>query len=88
MKRKMSEMQAAEKVLFLLQIIVSSAVIIFSALKLFGVLDLGLSIAVPLLGVYVLLQGICEWKQSKAMATVSFAVTLFVFACTAAVWFL
>lgn len=88
MKKKILQMSPAQRVLFLLQFLISAAVIIFSMLQLLGFLDFGQAIAVPLLGLLELLQGIREWKQSRSMAVISFAVAGFVFACTAAVWFL
>ncbi len=86
--KRMLQMSLFDRILFLAQILISAAVITFSMLQLLGFLDFGQAIAVPLLGLLELLQGIREWKQCRSMAVISFAVAGFIFACTAAVWFL
>ena len=88
LKKKILQMTPLDRILFLAQILISAAVIVFSVLQLLGFLDVGQAIAIPLLGVLELLQGVREWKKSRGMAAISFAVAVFVFACTAAVWFL
>ena len=88
MRNKLGQMNTREKIIFLLQIAVSVVVLVFSLLTVLGYIEYGLSVTVPLLGVLQIIQGIREWKQSRTMATISFAVAVFVFACSAAVWFL
>lgn len=88
MRNKLRQMNTREKIIFLLQIAVSVVVLVFSLLTVLGYIEYGLSVTVPLLGVLQIILGIREWKQSKPMAVISFAVAVFVFACSAAVWFL
>lgn len=85
MKRRMCEMTGGEKILLVLQIVVSAVVLLISLLVVLDVWDSGLRLAVPLLGALQLISGFREWKHRKAMAVISFSVAAFVFACSAAV---
>lgn len=77
-----------EKVLWILQMAISVAVIILVILKLCDIYAEALNWAVPLLGLTQVIMGLQEWKQSKSMALISFCVAAVVFACTAAVFLL
>ena len=73
MKTKWNEKSTADKVLLVLRIIVSIAVLIGAALQLLGVWDRALNIAVPLLSALILIQSIQEHKeQKKASAIVGY----------------
>ena len=79
MKSKWNSKTPGEKALLLFRIVISAAIVVFALLQLF--------IAVPLMGVNSLLISVQEWKQSRISAIVSLCVAVFVFACTAVVWF-
>lgn len=88
MRNKLRQMNTREKIIFLLQVVVSVVILIFALLTVLGYIEYGLSVTVPLLGVLQIILGAREWKQSRTMAIISFAVAVFLFACSAAVWFL
>ena len=70
MKTKWNEKSTADKVLLVLRIIVSIAVLIGAALQLLGVWDRALSIAVPLLSALILIQSIQEQKENKKASAI------------------
>jgi len=87
MKSKWNSKTPGEKALLLFRIVISAAIVVFALLQLFEVWNKALYIAVPLMGVNSLLISVQEWKQSRISAIVSLCVAVFVFACTAVVWF-
>lgn len=70
MKTKWNEKSTADKVLLILRIIVSIAVLIGAALQLLGVWDRALNIAVPLLSALILIQSIQEQKENKKASAI------------------
>ena len=70
MKTKWNEKSTADKVLLILRIIVSIAVLMGAALQLLGVWDRALNIAVPLLSALILIQSIQEQKENKKASAI------------------
>ena len=70
MKTKWNEKSTSDKVLLVLRIIVSIAVLIGAALQLLGVWDRALNIAVPLLSALILIQSIQEQKENKKASAI------------------
>ena len=70
MKTKWNEKSTADKVLLILRIIVSIAVLIGAALQLLGVWDRALNVAVPLLSALILIQSIQEQKENKKASAI------------------
>ena len=70
MKTKWNEKSTTDKVLLILRIIVSIAVLIGAALQLLGVWDRALNIAVPLLSALLLIQSIQEQKENKKASAI------------------
>ncbi len=70
MKTKWNEKSTADKVLLVLRIIVSIAVLIGAALQIMGVWDRALNIAVPLLSALILIQSIQEQKENKKASAI------------------
>ena len=70
MKTKWNEKSTADKVLLILRIIVSIAVLIGAALQIMGVWDRALNIAVPLLSALILIQSIQEQKENKKASAI------------------
>ena len=70
MKAKWNEKSTADKVLLVLRIIVSIAVLIGAALQIMGVWDRALNIAVPLLSALILIQSIQEQKENKKASAI------------------
>ncbi len=70
MKSKWNEKSTADKVLFVLRIIISIAVLIGAALQIIGIWDKALNIAVPLLSALILIQSIQEQKENKKASAI------------------
>lgn len=70
MKTKWSEKSTVDKLLLVLRIIVSIAVLIGAALQITGVWDKALYVAVPLLSVLILIQSIQEHKEQKIASAI------------------
>ena len=70
MKTKWNEKSTADKVLLILRIIVSIAVLIGATLQIMGVWDRALNIAVPLLSALILIQSIQEQKENKKASAI------------------
>ena len=87
MKKKYNEMTTSNRIMLIVRIIVSICVLIFAALQIFGVWDKAIHLAVPLVGIVLLIQSIQEWKQQRGVAIFGFCVVLFIFFCTFVVWF-
>lgn len=88
MKKKYNEMTASNRIMLIVRIIVSICVLIFAALQIFGVWDKAIHLAVPLVGIVLLIQSIQEWKQQRGVAIFGFCAALFIFFCTLVVWFI
>ncbi len=71
MKTKWNEKSVVDKILFVLRIIVSIAVLIGAALQLLGVWDRALNIAVPLLSALILIQSIQEQKENRKASAIT-----------------
>ena len=70
MKTKWNEKTTADKILLILRIIVSIAVLIGATLQIMGVWDKALNIAVPLLSALILIQSIQEQKENKKASAI------------------
>ena len=88
MKSKWKEFSGEDKIMLVVRIVLSAVVIVLAALQLCGVLERAVSYAVPLLGVYLLILAVQEWKRNRASAILNVCLALFIFAVTCSVWFL
>ena len=70
MKTKWNEKSTSDKVLLVLRIIVSIAVLIGAVLQLTGVWNRALNIAVPLLSALILIQSIQEQKENRKASAI------------------
>ena len=70
MKTKWNEKSTSDKVLLVLRIIVSIAVLIGAALQLTGVWNRSLNIAVLLLSALILIQSIQEQKENRKASAI------------------
>lgn len=86
MKTKWKEMSAGNKVMIVARAILSIAVIVLAVLQLTGILERAVDYAVPLLGIYLLILSIQEWKQNRGSAILSICLAIFIFICTVCVW--
>ena len=70
MKTKWNEKSTSDKVLLVLRMIVSIAVLIGASLQIMGVWDKALNVAIPLLSVLILIQSIQEHKENKKASAI------------------
>ena len=70
MKTKWNEKSTIDKVLLVLRIIVSAAVIVCAALKLLDIWEDALRLAIPLLSVLILIQSVQEHREHKKVSAI------------------
>ena len=87
MKIKYKEMSTIEKVITVVRIFTSLAVIIFATLQILNIWDEAINLAAPLVGIVLLLQSVQEWKRSRSVAIFGLCAAIFVFICAFVVWF-
>lgn len=87
MAKKWNETPTSNKIMSIVRIIASICVTIFAALQLFGVWDKAINLAIPLMGMVLLIQSIQEWKQHRGIAILGLCTALFIFGCTIMAWF-
>ena len=87
MKSKWKEMSQGDKVMLIIRIVLSIIVVILASLQLCGAVEQAIDYAVPLLGVFLLILSIQEWKQHRGSAILSICLALFIFIVSCVVWF-
>ena len=87
MKRNWKDIPQSDKFLLIVRVVASILVVGLAALQLFGVWDKAINLAVPLMGVVLLIQSIQEWKQQRGVAIFGLCAALFLFCCAIVVWF-
>ena len=80
MKTTWSEKSVFDKIMLILRIVVSVAVMVCASLQLAGVWDNALNIAVPLLAVLILIQSVQEHRQRKNASAIIGYVCFFAMA--------
>ena len=70
MKTKWNEKSTSDKVLLVLRMIVSIAVLIGASLQIMGVWDKALNVAIPLLSALILIQSIQEQKENRKTSAI------------------
>lgn len=88
MKRKWRELPPADKFMLVIRLVASLLVILFAGLQLLSVWDKAINLAVPLMGIVLLIQSVQEWKKQRGVAIFGLCAALFIFGCAIAVWFL
>ena len=87
MKKRWNERTKLEKSLTIFKILVSLIILYASTMKLFHVWPKGLNVAIPLFGVYYILETIYNWKTDKDKAAISLLMTIIIGAISCAVFF-
>ena len=87
MKNKWEEISKGEKAMLLIRIMLSVVVIVLASLQICGVLERANDYAVPLLGVYLCILSIQEWRHHRGSAILNIFLALFIFIVTYIVWF-
>ncbi len=88
MKKRWNERTKLEKILVISRTVVSLLIIYASAMKLLNVWPKGLNFAIPLFGVYYILETIYNWKTDKDTAAYYFLMAIIIIAVSCAVFFL
>jgi len=67
---KWNEKSAADKIMLILRVVISVAVLVGAALQLTGVWDKALNVAIPLLSILILIQSIQEQREQKKASAI------------------
>ena len=74
-------MTARDRIIHVLIIILSAAVIVLAALQLLGIWENSINVYEPLVGVVLLLQAKLFWKKDRKIAVMQLCAAGFVFIC-------
>ena len=86
MKTKWKDSPLSYKIITVLSVIVSLAVVILAILQIFDIWTQAINLCVPLMGVNLLCQTYIQWNTSRKSAYFSLGCAVFVFACAIAVF--
>ena len=86
-KTTWKETRLSYKIVSLIAILASLAVIVLAILQLFDVWDRAINVYMPLTGVIMLCQGYTLWNNSRKVAYFSFGTAIFIFICSIIVFF-
>lgn len=84
----MKEVSALHKVVFVISIISSLAVVVLAVLQIFDIWNQAINISMPLMGVTMLCQAYMQWNNSRKVAYFSLGVAAFIFVCAIVVFFI
>ena len=84
----MKEVSALHKVVFVISIISSLAVIVLAVLQIFDIWNQAINISMPLMGVTMLCQAYMQWNNSRKVAYFSLGTAAFIFVCAIVVFFI
>ena len=87
MQDKRNGSSKGDKIMFVIRIVLSVLVLFLALLQISGAVDQAVDYAVPLLGVYLFILSVQEWKQNRGSAILSICLALFIFIVTFIVWF-
>lgn len=87
MKRKWNELSPSDKFMITVRIVTSILVVALATLQLLGIWDKAINLAAPLMGVFLLIQSVQEWKKQRGVAIFGLCAALFIFGCAIVVWF-
>ena len=81
MKARWNSLSKSDRIINLLIVILSVAVVLLAALQLLGIWEDSINVYEPLIGVVLLLQTIYHWKKNRTVAIISLCAAGFIFAC-------
>ena len=81
MKARWKNMTTRDRIIHVLIIVLSVAVIILAALQLLGIWKDSINVYEPLVGVVLLLQAKLFWKKNRETAVIQLCAAGFVFIC-------
>ena len=88
MRKAWKEQTKSEKILRIARLAVSLVILCSAILKFLNIWPRGLYLAIPLFGVYYILETICSWKTDKDMAAFYLFMAVIVLGISCAVFFL
>ncbi len=86
MKTKWKDAPTLHKVITVLSVIVSLAVVTLAVLQIFDIWTQAINLCIPLMGVNLLCQTYMQWNTSRKTAYINLGCAVFVFACAIAVF--
>ena len=81
MKVSWNNMTTRDRIINVLIIILSVAVIVLAALQLLGIWEDSINVYEPLIGIVLLLQAIYHREKNRSVAIISLCAAGFIFAC-------
>lgn len=87
MKNKWNEMNTIDKTVNVARIVLILSVITLLVLENFGIIDKAGNYDAPLLGIYMLILSVQEWKDSKGQAIFSICCAVLLFLLFFVLWF-
>ena len=87
-KKKWNERSSAEKTIIIVQLIISFLAICMAILQFLDYWSDAVDFAIPLFGVYYLLETALSWKTDRDRAAFSLIIAIFILAVTFIVFFL
>ena len=81
MKARWNNMTTRDRILNVLIIVLSVAVIALAVLQLLGIWEDSIHVYEPLIGIVLLLQAFCHWKKNRNVAIISLCAAGFIFVC-------
>ena len=87
MFREDREMTSHEKIMLVARIVLSVVIITLAALQLLDIWEGAMDCYIPLIGAFMLIQAMGEWKRNRGAAMLSLGVAVFIFGAFIAVHF-
>jgi len=81
MKARWNKMTTRDRIINVMIIILSVAVIALASLQLLGIWENSINVYEPLIGVVLLLQAVYHWKKNRRVAIISLCAAAFIFTC-------
>ena len=75
----LSQKNTGEKVLSVISAICSIIIIILACMQIFNIWKNAINVLEPILGIFILIQAIQNWKKNKVVAILNLCVSIFIF---------
>lgn len=88
MKSKWKDAPLSHKIVTIISVTVSLAVIVLAILQIFDIWNQSINICIPLMGITMLCQAYNQWNTNRKIAYFSIGTVIFVFVCAIIVFFI
>ncbi len=88
MKTRWKDIPLMHKIVTMISLAVSLAVVVLAVLQIFDIWEQAVNICVPLMGVSMLCQAYIQWNTSRKTAYFSIGTAVFIFICAIIVFFI